>query len=179
MQIPPLPAEFVAATGDQVANLAYEYLAGIFTDLHGDHEDKALRALPAPLADFWILGWLDYEVTQGGLATYFMNSHGRQVLLAVDALRRCGAEDVAQCLEEAHSIVSRHEATWAKRTQDLDAAGEFAIVYPFRDLDGVDELSPVAERFDHLWFDRKPHWGELMSDRLELFRRKMSEGKSL
>lgn len=174
MQIPPLPAAFVAASSDQVINLAYEYVSEVFANLHGDDEDEALSALPVPLADLWILQWLDYEVIQGGLATYFMNFHGRQALLAVDALRRCGLEDAAQCLSQAHAIVATYEAAWAKRTQELDASGEYAVAQPFQGLEGIDELWPFVERFSHLWFDSKPHWSDLLQDYLERFRRELA-----
>jgi hypothetical protein len=177
MDLPPLPPEFFAEDGDDlVYDRANDYLTGLFKDRHGDQEDEALRALPTPLADLWILGWLDYEVIQGGLETYFINAHSRQAKQAVEALRRCGAEaeDLAQCLEEARSIVARHAAAWAARNEDLDAKGEYAVVYPFQDLAGVDDLSPVREKFEHLWFERKPHWADLMSDRLVRFRREMA-----
>lgn len=178
MQIPFLPAEFFTAPDDQVTNIAYKYVEGIFKGRHGADEDEALRALPAPLADLWILGWLDFEEIQGGLATYFMNSHGRQALLAVDALRRCGAENIAQCLSQAHSIVTKHEAAWAKRTRDLDALGEYAIVQPFQDLDGVEELSPVAEQFRKLWGEGKPFWGDLLHAYLARYRSELVEEKA-
>ena len=175
MQIPPLPAPFVAASSDQVINIAYEYVSEVFANRHGDDEDEALRALPVPLADLWILQWLDYEVIQGGLATSFMNSHGRQALLAVDALRRCGLEDAAQCLSQARAIVVTHEAAWAKRTQELDALGEYAVVQPFQGLQGIEQLWPFVEEFRHLWFDSKPHWGEFLQDDLERFRAELAK----
>jgi hypothetical protein len=175
MLIPQMPAGFVSAPRDQVLDLAHSYLEDVFKDRYLDDEDEALRALPVPLSDYWVLQWLDYEVVQGGLATYFMNSHGRQARFAADALRRCGAEDVAKCLEEASSVVSRHEAAWEERNRDLDAAGEHAIVQPFQDLEGIEELQSVAERFEHLWLDEKPDWRELMDESLERFRRELAK----
>jgi len=175
MLIPQMPAEFVSAPRDQVFDLAHKYLEDVFKGRYLDDEDEALRALPLPLSDYWVLQWLDYEVVQGGLATYFINCHGRQAHLAINALRRCGAEDVAKCLEEAHSVVSKHKAAWENRNRDLDAAGEYAIVQPFQDLDGIEELRSVAERFDQLWFDKKPDWRELVNDSLQSFRRDLTQ----
>ena len=175
MLIPPIPAEFVSASRDQVFDLAYDYLENVFKGRYLDDEDEALLALPMPLSDCWMVQWLDYEVVQGGLATYFMNSHGRQALLAVDALRRCGLEDAAQCLTQAQSIVATHEAAWEKRTQELDALGEYAVVRPFQNLEGIEELQTVAEQFDRLWFNKKPDWRELMDDSLERFRAELAQ----
>ena len=106
-----------------------------------------------------------------------MNSHGRQAQLAVDALRRCGAEDIAKCLSQAHSIVTKHEAAWAERTRDLDASGEHPVVQPFQDLDGIEELRPVADRVSELWGEGKPSWGDLLHTHLARFRSKLVEEK--
>ncbi len=169
--LPSLPPEFLSASGDEVVDVANDYLEKVFRGCDGNDEDRVIKELPAPLADLWILGWLDFEVTQGGLATYFINSHGRQAPRAVEALRRIGADDIADCLEQARALVAKHEAAWERRNEELDARGEYAVVRPFEDLEGVDELRPVAERFDHLWFDRVPSWGELMNDHLDHYRR--------
>jgi hypothetical protein len=177
MNIPPLPPEFFAEGEDMVYDRANEYLTRIFENRHTEEEDEMLRALPTPLADLWVLGWLDYEVIQGGLETYFINAHSRQAAQAVEALRRCGAEDLAQCLEEAISIVSRHAGAWGARNEELDAKGEYAVVYPFRDLAGVDDLAPARERFQHLWFDGEPYWVDLMNARLERFRRELAAAR--
>lgn len=175
MLIPQMPDEFVCASRAQVFDIAHDYLENVFKGRYLDDEDEALMALPMPLSDYWIVQWLDYEVVQGGLATYFTNSHGRQALLAVDALRRCGLEGAAQCLSRAQSIVAAHEAAWAKRTQELDAQGEYAVVRPFQNLEGIEELRAVAEQFNHLWFEKKPDWRELMDESLERFRAELAQ----
>src|SRR4051794_15514068 len=118
MNIPPLPDEFVNVTGLDLVNLIYDYLNDLLAKLYLGAEDEVLRALPQPLADFWILHWLDYENIQAGLPTYFMNAHGRQAKLAIDALRRCGADDIAECLEEALAIALKHQAAWTERTHE-------------------------------------------------------------
>ncbi|HEU5392827.1 MAG TPA: hypothetical protein VFV73_43760 [Streptosporangiaceae bacterium] len=42
----------------------------------GPGEDRLLPSLPEPARAIWLLGWLDFEVTQGSLPAYFCNSHG-------------------------------------------------------------------------------------------------------
>jgi hypothetical protein len=170
MMLPPLPNEFMSATGVALYDVANEYLCAVFEDRHGDAEEEALRALPQPLADLWILGWLDFENMQAGLPTYFTNAHGRQARLAIEALRRCGADDIAECLEEALAIAIKHQDEWRERERELDKAGEYAIVQPFKGLKWLDEVEPAAARFDELWFHREPSWQELIMRPIERFR---------
>ena len=61
----------------------------------GPEEDRLLPALPEPVRVIWLLGWLDFEVTQGSLLAYFYNSHGRHAPLAAEVFRRIGASRMA------------------------------------------------------------------------------------
>jgi hypothetical protein len=56
-----------------------------------EREDSKLATLPEPLQALWRLNWLDFEISQGSLLAYFMNSHGRHAEAAVNALRRIDA----------------------------------------------------------------------------------------
>jgi Domain of unknown function (DUF4375) len=178
MTLPPLPDEFMNATGVALYDVANEYLAVVFEHRHGDNEDEAIRALPQPLADLWILGWLDFENIQAGLPTYFTNAHGRQATLAIEVLRRCGADDIAACLEEALAIAIKHQDEWMERERELDRAGEYAVVQPFKGLKWLDEVEPAAARFDELWLKRKPSWQELITRSLERFRDEMAKKRT-
>jgi len=179
MDLPPLPDEFFSATGEDLATVAWEYLDPIFFGKHHlDAEEEVLEALPEPLRDYLILLLLDLEVMQGGLRTYFMNSWGRHAQLAVDALRRLGGEGLAECLQKALAIYSKHEAAWAKRTRELDAQGEYAIVRPFQNLEGIDELHPAAMRFEEEWFDGSVWWGDLARKSLQRFRDEMAKTRT-
>ena len=80
-------------------------------------EDTTLAALPEPLRVLWYLNWLDFEVSQGSLNAYFMNSH------------------------------SRHADAWSARSAELDLEGEFSVVHPYRGLAGADELEELTSRF--------------------------------
>ena len=123
-----------------------------------DEEDVVLAQMPEALRVLHYLNWLDFEVTQGALSAYFMNSHGRHAPYASAALRRIGATAAAETLEQASDVVHRHAQAWAQRREDLDSAGEFAIVYPYRDLDGSEELDELTDRFRDALDDED--WGE-------------------
>jgi hypothetical protein len=115
--------------------------------LSGPQEDRLLPALPEPLRAMWLLNWLDYEVSQGSLLAYFYNSHGRHVRLAVDVLRRIGANRMADVAAEAAASYERASAEWAARRAEMDAAGEFAVMKPYKDLSNAGDLVRLTDQY--------------------------------
>jgi len=113
----------------------------------GPEEDRLLPALPEPLRAIWLLNWLDYEVSQGSLLAYFYNRHGRHAQLAAGVLRRIGANRMADVVAEAAASYERASAEWAARRAEMDAAGEFAVVKPYRGLSNADELSRLTDQY--------------------------------
>src|SRR5215510_3764054 len=113
----------------------------------GPEEDRLLPALPEPLRAIWLLNWLDYEVSQGSLLAYFYNRHGRHARLAAGVLRRIGANRMADVVAEAAASYERASAEWAARRAEMDAAGEFAVVKPYRGLSNADELSQLTDQY--------------------------------
>jgi Domain of unknown function (DUF4375) len=110
-------------------------------------EDRLLAALPEPLRAISLLSWLDFEVAQGSLLAYFYNSHGRHAQLAVDALRRIGANRMADVVARAATSYQRASAEWAERRAEVDAAGEFAVLTPYAGLSNADELSRLTDQY--------------------------------
>ena len=121
-------------------------------------EDAALASLPEPLRVLWYLNWLDFEVSQGSLLAYFMNTRARHAAAASAALRRIGAEATAEVLDEAQAVLRREEDAWSARRVELDEYGEYAVVHPYRELAGADELDELTNRFRET-ADRDA-WGE-------------------
>jgi hypothetical protein len=110
-------------------------------------EDAALASLPEPLRVLWYLNWLDFEVSQGSLLAYFMNTHARHAAAASAALRRIGAEATAEALDEAQAVVRREADAWSARRAEIDGVGEYAVVHPYRELAGADDLGELSDRF--------------------------------
>lgn len=106
----------------------------------------------------WYLNWLDFEVSQGSLLAYFMNTHARHAAAASTALRRIGAEGTAEVLDEAQAVVRREEKAWSARRAELDDHGEHAVVRPYRELAGAEDLGALTDRFRDV-ADREG-WGE-------------------
>lgn len=116
-------------------------------DADPEREDDALRALPGPMQIVWLLHQLDFEAIQGSLSAYFLNSAGRHAAGAVESLRRIGAEEMATVVEQARELVAGHAEAWAARRDELDAEGEFAVVQPYDDLAGEDELDALTDLY--------------------------------
>jgi len=82
-------------------------LRGLDATMRGlpdEAEDQKLSGLPQPLKVLWLLDWLDFEVAQGALLAYFLNSHGRHAPQAIEALRVIGAVRMARVLAEASEL---------------------------------------------------------------------------
>jgi Domain of unknown function (DUF4375) len=123
-----------------------------------ESEDATLASLPPPLRVLWYLSWLDFEVAQGSLLAYFMNSHGRHAVAASAALRRVGAESTAAVLDEAQAVVRRNAKAWSSRRAEENAAGEYAVVHPYRELAGAEALEELTDRFRGV--AGRDAWGE-------------------
>jgi Domain of unknown function (DUF4375) len=113
----------------------------------GPEADRLLLTLPEPIRAIWVLNWLDYEVSQGSLLAYFYNSHGRHAQLAVEVLRRMGANRMADVVAEAAASCVHGCGEWAVRRADADAAGEFAVVKPYAGLPGAGDLVGLTDRY--------------------------------
>lgn len=113
----------------------------------GPAEDRLLLMLPEPLRAMWFLSWLDYEVSQGSLLAYFYDSHGRHAQLAIDVLRRIGAQRMAAVVAEAAASYDRASAEWAARRTEVDARGEFAVARPYAGLSNADELAQLTDQY--------------------------------
>jgi Domain of unknown function (DUF4375) len=113
----------------------------------GLEEDRLLQTLPEPLRAMWLVNWLDFEVSQGSLLAYFYNSHGRHAALAVGVLRRMGATRMADVVAEAAASWERASAEWAARRAEVDAAGEFAVVTPYKGLSNASELDRLTDQY--------------------------------
>jgi hypothetical protein len=131
----------------------------------GQDEDAILSALPESLRVLWLTERLDFEVTQGSLLAYFMNSSARHAPDAAAALRRIGAEGMAGVLEDAMSVVGRHRDSWLQRRAELDDAPEFGVVHPYRELAGADELDALTDAYWNA-ADREA-WGEKLERYLD------------
>jgi hypothetical protein len=125
---------------NQLAATLLEYLDAVMAGRSVEAEDAQLAVLPWPLQALWLLGWLEFEVTQGSLLAYFFNSAGRHAARAVAALHDIGAGRMAQVLTEAAAVVAADPAAWDKGRSDLDALGEWAVTQPYRDLPQADIL---------------------------------------
>jgi hypothetical protein len=110
-------------------------------------EDRLLLALPEPLRAMWLVNWLDFEVSQGSLLAYFYNSHGRHATQAIDLLRRLGANHMAAVLAQAASSYEQASAEWAARRAENDAAGEFAVVKPYKGLSNAADLGRLTDEY--------------------------------
>jgi hypothetical protein len=112
-----------------------------------EHEDSKLATLPEPLQVLWYLDWLDFEVSQGSLLAYFMNSHGRHAEAVVNALRRIGAVRIADVVGQAHVEAQRNANAWSRRRAELDERGQHAVLNPYRELAGADQLDALTDRY--------------------------------
>jgi hypothetical protein len=100
---------------------------------------------------------LDYEVSQGSLLAYSYNRHGRHARFAASMLRRIGANRMADVVAEAAASYERASAEWAARRAEIDAAGEFAVVKPYKGLSNADELGRLTDRYWQAAVE--PDWG--------------------
>lgn len=121
-----------------------------------DEEDRILPTMPEPLRAVWLLNWLDCEVCQNSLTGYFYNSHGRHARLAAGALRRIGANRMADVLTVAADSYERASAEWAAQRAENDAAGEWAVIRPFEGLPNRGELHRLHDEFWQARLD--DHW---------------------
>ena len=117
------------------------------TGLSDDDEDRQLTSIPEPVRAIWLLSWLEFEVSQGALLAYFFNRHGRHAMLAVDVLRRVGADQMAVVLAEAQRLHSSGAAEWTARQQELSGLGAGVVTRPYADLPGATELDRLTGRF--------------------------------
>ena len=113
----------------------------------GPEEDRLLLTLPEPLRAIWLLNWLDYEVSQGSLLAYFYNSRGRHAALALETLRRVGANRMAGVVAEAAASYERASAEWAARRAEVNAVGEFAVVKPYAGLPDAPDLDRLTDQY--------------------------------
>ncbi len=136
----------------------------------GAEEDVILGGLRPLLNVMYLLNWLDFEVTQGSFLAYFANSHGRHATLAAQALRTIGATDTASVLDRARTVFEANSAAWRTRQEELDQLEEYAVVTPYVDLPGVEELSDLTDEY---WdAQRRDSYSDLFSD---YFRRSVKE----
>jgi Domain of unknown function (DUF4375) len=113
----------------------------------------------------WYLNWLDFEVSQGSLLAYFENAHGRHVAAAVAALRRIGADGMADVVEQGVAVVDRHAGQWSERRRALNDQPMFSIVYPDEGLAGASELDALTDAY---WNAAEADdWGEKLEAYLE------------
>jgi hypothetical protein len=137
---------------------------------YGPEEDAMLAGLRPPLNVMFLLNWLEFEVTQGSFLAYFSNSHGRHATLAAQALRTIGATDTASVLDRARGVFEANSAAWRTRQEELDQLEEYAVVTPYVDLPGVEELSDLTDEY---WdAQRRERYSDLFSD---YFRRSVKE----
>lgn len=111
--------------------------------------EAGLAAAPMLLQFAWLLSWLDYEVSQGSLLAYFMNSHGRYAVQTAAALDDIGASRMAHVLRRALATYEEGEAAWDARRSELAQVEEFAVVTPYRDLPNSDVLG--GDLTDDYW----------------------------
>jgi hypothetical protein len=147
--------------GDQLEATLLEYLDAVMAGRPAEAEDALLAVLPRPLQVLWLLNWLEFEVAQGSLLAYFLNSSGRHVALAVAALHEIGAGRMAKVLTEAAAVVAAHRAAWDQRRSDLSATPEWTVTRPYRGLPEADLLGGwMTSRF--LEAAQIDDWGELL-----------------
>jgi Domain of unknown function (DUF4375) len=115
--------------------------------LSEEEEDELLARLPAPLRVLWVLEWLDFEVSQGSLLAYFFNSHGRHAAQAAQALRDIGAVRMASVVMRAAESVAAASGEWAARHDELNRAGEDAVVRPYGGLSNAKHLSELTDQY--------------------------------
>lgn len=153
--------------GPALTGRLLDNLDALFEGCHGtaEHEDSKLATLPEPLQALWHLNWLDFEISQGSLIAYFMNSHGRHAEAAINALRRIDAVRMAEVLGKAQVEVHRNAHAWSRRRADLDEAGQHAVLHPYRELAGAAELDALTDRY---WEAADAdNWGEKLERYLE------------
>jgi hypothetical protein len=114
---------------------------------YGPDEDRLLPTLPEPVRAIWIISWLDFEVAQGSLLAYFYNSHGRHASLAVEVLRKIGANRMADVVSEAAASHEHAFAEWTARRAENDALGEFAVVKPYAGLPNAHDLTQLTDQY--------------------------------
>jgi len=137
---------------------------------YGSEEDAMLAGLSPPLNVMFLLNWLEFEVTQGSFLAYFLNSHGRHSTLAAQALRTIGATETAAVLDRARAVFETNSAAWQARQEELNQLEEYAVVTPYVDLPGVEELSDLTDEY---WeAQRRDRYSDLLSD---YFRRSVKE----
>ena len=143
---------------------AEERLAG----LEGPDEAAALAALPEPVRVIWLLGALDFEVSQGSLLAYFYNSAGRYAAEAAAALELIGARRMAGVVREARASMGDERAA----TGDV----EFAVVHPYAGLSNADVLERLTDEY---WEAADADdWGEKLDAYLVGAMRERAEGRA-
>ncbi|HTU76082.1 MAG TPA: DUF4375 domain-containing protein [Trebonia sp.] len=113
----------------------------------GPEEDRLLPSLPEPVRATWLLGWLDYEVSQGSLLAYFYNSHGRHARLAAGVLRRIGADRMADVVAEADASCERACGEWAARRAETDAGDHRTVAGPSIGLSNARDLGRLTGQY--------------------------------
>lgn len=145
-----MPQDWTLLAGLDPGDLQTALLAdanAIMDGQPGPEQDRLLPALLEPLRAIWLLSCLDYEVSQGSLLAYFYNRHGRHARLAASVLRRIGANRMGNVVTEAAVSYERASAEWPARRSEMDAAGEFAVVKPYKGLSNADELDRLTDQY--------------------------------
>ena len=146
----------------EVTSRLQAWLDDVMQQKYGADEDELLAELPEPLHAIWVLNWMDFEVTMGSLLGYFGNSHRRHASEAVSALRKIGATGMASVLDRAISVYNANADAWDQRDQELSELDLYAVVRPYKDLPGVDELSELTDRFREL--EKHEQWHRRLAD---------------
>ena len=112
--------------------------------LESDEEDRRLRQFPEPLRALWLVNWLDYEVAQGSLLAYFYNSHGRFADETTDLLRRIGADEMADVMEQASATI---EPAPDESADGADRQQEYSTRLGHSSSPGADQMDSFTDRY--------------------------------
>ena len=136
-------------------------------------EDTVLAQLAPPLRIVWVLGWLEFEVLTGGFNAYFMNDQRSHADMAADALRTIDAPRFAAIVERATEIFDTNADAWADRGDEIDQSEMYAVIKPYEELPGVEDLSKLTLE----WYEeeRRQHWRRPLYDYLRRAVRELAE----
>lgn len=123
---------------DAIENLNDDELLNLVDDrLPSSPSPTELASMPSSVRAFCMLRDLEFELTMGGLVTYFSNSAGQNAAVAVTALRRIRADRCAQLLESA--IPLGHDFR-----DRIPSRSEFEVSQPFPHLDHTERVDVLG-----------------------------------
>lgn len=103
--------------------------------------------LPEKLKITYLIGVLNFQVTNGGLNQYFINGYGQFIYETIECLQKIGLDQMAKLLKQAINEVNKENLSPAKFRKML-VNGKILRLYEDENLD--DFLNDLDNRFDTL-----------------------------